>query len=295
MVIQPGRSSHNPSSFTMSDARDFSDAPKEPPTVTFDLGGEMEAGLSPTASTEQALRPPAPPRAHSVFSESGISIHNPEPESLDPHNPNTNPDDPIIRNRKSRANTMWQTFPTIVDNPRRLAWEPGQEPGLDPERMDGGRPRGMGNLQAECDITVVEYSEGNMVMKRLNNHNLVKWIDREQIRDENRRLRQEEAAAEKVGKSRKQQRKIGHDENEDDRAWVKCKWINVNGLSWDVIQAIAKYKKLHRLALEDLVNTKNRTKADWYVVFRPPNLCPSSSCLSGLHACVSKSSDNIHL
>lgn len=46
-------------------------------------------------------------------------------------------------------------------------------------------------------------------------------------------------------------------------AWIKCRWISVNGLSWDVIQALGKYKKLHRLAVEDLMNTNNRTKADW--------------------------------
>ena len=45
--------------------------------------------------------------------------------------------------------------------------------------------------------------------------------------------------------------------------WIKCRWINVNGLSWDVIQALGQYKKLHRLAVEDLVHTNSRTKADW--------------------------------
>jgi Mg2+ and Co2+ transporter CorA len=50
---------------------------------------------------------------------------------------------------------------------------------------------------------------------------------------------------------------------EDQEDWIKCRWINVIGLSWDVIQALGKYKKLHRLAMEDLVNTNNRTKADW--------------------------------
>lgn len=46
--------------------------------------------------------------------------------------------------------------------------------------------------------------------------------------------------------------------------WIACRWINVNGLSWDVIQALGKSKKLHRLAIEDMVNTNNRTKVDWY-------------------------------
>lgn len=47
-------------------------------------------------------------------------------------------------------------------------------------------------------------------------------------------------------------------------SWIKCRWINVNGLSWDVIQALGQHKKLHRLAIEDMINTNNRTKADWY-------------------------------
>ena len=53
--------------------------------------------------------------------------------------------------------------------------------------------------------------------------------------------------------------------NKRQEDWIKCRWININGLSWDVIQALGRYKKLHRLAIEDMVNTNNRTKADWYV------------------------------
>lgn len=46
--------------------------------------------------------------------------------------------------------------------------------------------------------------------------------------------------------------------------WATCRWINVNGLSWDVIKLLGNDKHLHRLAIEDLMNPKNRTKADWY-------------------------------
>jgi Mg2+ and Co2+ transporter CorA len=46
--------------------------------------------------------------------------------------------------------------------------------------------------------------------------------------------------------------------------WVQCRWINVNGLSWDVIKILGNHKRLHRLAIEDVVHTTNRTKADWY-------------------------------
>ena len=46
--------------------------------------------------------------------------------------------------------------------------------------------------------------------------------------------------------------------------WATCRWININGLSWDVIQLLGNDKGLHRLAIEDLLNPRNRTKADWY-------------------------------
>ena len=38
----------------------------------------------------------------------------------------------------------------------------------------------------------------------------------------------------------------------------------VNGLSWDVVRLLGKKQKLHSLAIEDLLHTRNRTKADWY-------------------------------
>jgi hypothetical protein len=84
-------------------------------------------------------------------------------------------------------------------------------------------------LRADCDITVVDYSEDEIVMHHLDNATLPGWLEKEGKRAQ----------------------------------WVKCRWIDVNGLSWDVIQALGKYKRLHRLAIEDLVNTRNRTKADW--------------------------------
>ncbi|KAK3208216.1 hypothetical protein GRF29_96g1758716 [Pseudopithomyces chartarum] len=46
--------------------------------------------------------------------------------------------------------------------------------------------------------------------------------------------------------------------------WVTCRWYSVNGLSWDVVRMLGEKQKLHSLAIEDLVHTSNRTKADWY-------------------------------
>ena len=83
-------------------------------------------------------------------------------------------------------------------------------------------------LKAKCDITVVEFSQTDMKMQYLDNSTLDDFLAKPK-----------------------------------DESFV-CRWINVNGISWDVISAIGKAKRLHRLAIEDMINRKNRTKADWY-------------------------------
>lgn len=104
----------------------------------------------------------------------------------------------------------------------------GAEPGVDPSKPDGGHAS-MATLSAPCEITVVDFSEDQLSIHRLDNDSLAAFLDQPQPQ------------------------------------WVKCRWVNVNGLSWDVIQTLGRYKNLHRLAIEDLMNTSNRTKAEWYV------------------------------
>lgn len=80
----------------------------------------------------------------------------------------------------------------------------------------------------ECQITVVDFSDERMSKFELDNGGLVEFLQ---------------------------------DPREE---WVACRWINVNGLSWDVIKELGNKYNLHRLAIEDLMNTRGRTKADWY-------------------------------
>lgn len=87
----------------------------------------------------------------------------------------------------------------------------------------------MVDLRATCQITIVDFSESQINVHELDNNGLIAFL----------KLPQPD--------------------------WVKCRWINVNALSWDVIQAVGQYKQLHSLAIEDLMNTQNRTKADWCV------------------------------
>ncbi|KAF1815444.1 hypothetical protein P152DRAFT_470878 [Eremomyces bilateralis CBS 781.70] len=113
-------------------------------------------------------------------------------------------------------------------SPTRPIWEvAGAEPGVDTK--DGtAHPHYIG-LHQECGITVVDFSEDVIVETELTNETLEEFLLEEQPEK------------------------------------TKCRWINVNGLSWDVIQMLGNYKKLHRLAIEDLMNTRgSRTKTDWY-------------------------------
>lgn len=134
-----------------------------------------------------------------------------------------------IKRRNTRINSLRavQDFGVFENRP---GWQPGAEPGVDPSKPDGGhasRP----TLSAACEITVVDFSQDDISIRRFDNESLISFL---------------KLPAPK---------------------WATCRWINVKGLSWDVIQALGQYKKLHRLAIEDLMNTRNRTKADWYDPF----------------------------
>ncbi len=104
---------------------------------------------------------------------------------------------------------------------------PGQEPGIDTSAILP-HPSLAPNLHAQCDITVVDFSQENIRLEHLDNDTLPDFMDLPKP------------------------------------DWAACRWINVNGLSWDVIKLLGNDKHLHRLAIEDLINPKNRTKADWY-------------------------------
>jgi len=119
---------------------------------------------------------------------------------------------------------------------RSTGWAPGLEPGIDTsdpppyDRDDEENHdiRQLEQLHEQCEITVVDYSADQLDSHFLDNESLKEFLD------------------------------------EPQEYWSEVRWINVNGLSWDVIKEIGNHKHLHRLAIEDLINTRNRTKADFY-------------------------------
>lgn len=104
--------------------------------------------------------------------------------------------------------------------------EPGAEPGVD-TKNDTATAKYQ-HLHARCQVTVVDFSDERVMTYELDNDTLEEFL--------------------------------AHPKD----AWVACRWINVNGLSWDVIRTLGNHKNLHSLAIEDLMSTNGRTKVDWY-------------------------------
>ncbi|KAI9711802.1 MAG: hypothetical protein M1820_001947 [Bogoriella megaspora] len=110
--------------------------------------------------------------------------------------------------------------------PTRPNWQPGAEPGV--STLDGEDEK-LGSIHTSCKITVVDFSSDYVPPPQVFNN-------------------------ENFGEFMKKPR-------ED---WATCRWININGISWDVVKVLGRTKGLHRLALEDLLHTKTRTKVDYY-------------------------------
>lgn len=128
--------------------------------------------------------------------------------------------------KPSRSNTV-KTYhqPEHAEQPN---WQPGAEPGIDTAAEDEKVLPHLQALKAECDISIIDFSDSEVFTAQCDNANLAKVLEDPRMED------------------------------------TPCRWISVNGLSWDVIKCLGNKYSLHRLAVEDLINTKSRTKVDFY-------------------------------
>ncbi|KAI0348334.1 hypothetical protein BDW22DRAFT_1350517 [Trametopsis cervina] len=108
----------------------------------------------------------------------------------------------------------------------------GAEPGVDPRRESAYLT--YGHIREKCLIEVVDYSAVRSSFGRMTNKQFIALLN-------------DERASEK-------------------EPWVKVRWINVGGVSWDVIRALAIRYEMHPLAVEDLLHARKnaRSKADYY-------------------------------
>ena len=200
----------------------------------------------------------APPRATTIpVSPAHIDLEAQVPKSplslTSPIRPTDSSSRESIDNMKRRP-TRSNTAKTYGPQQHGRQWQPGQEPGIDTNADHDGHSSPHGPpLQQACEITVVDFSQDYMQMRHLDNKSLGPFME----------LPRED--------------------------WVVSRWISVNGLSWDVIKLLGNDKGLHRLAIEDLMNTRNRTKADWYsdhTYSRPTMGChPRTASYLMLYSC----------
>ncbi|CUA70320.1 hypothetical protein RSOLAG22IIIB_00675 [Rhizoctonia solani] len=110
---------------------------------------------------------------------------------------------------------------------------PGTEPGADPRKSATAEL--FGNIRANCKIEMWEYGPSKARFTDYDNKSFITWLS------------SNEATAKR-------------------EIWKKVRWINISGISWDVISALAIHYNLHPLAIEDVLHGRPnaRSKADYY-------------------------------
>jgi hypothetical protein len=91
---------------------------------------------------------------------------------------------------------------TRTDTPRAQL---GREPGVDPRRRTAIMQ--YGHIREACRVSVVDYSALQLREQTMDNAEFVAWLKDEKARER--------------------------------EPWVKVRWINIEGISWDVVSALA--------------------------------------------------------
>ncbi|CAE7123085.1 unnamed protein product [Rhizoctonia solani] len=110
---------------------------------------------------------------------------------------------------------------------------PGTEPGADPRKSATAEL--YGGIKADCKIDMCEYGPSKARFTDFDNKSFITWLN-----SNNATAKRE--------------------------IWNKVRWINIAGVSWDVISALALRYELHPLAIEDVLHGRKnaRSKADYY-------------------------------
>ncbi|KAF9077284.1 hypothetical protein BDP27DRAFT_1441980 [Rhodocollybia butyracea] len=110
----------------------------------------------------------------------------------------------------------------------------GAEPGVNPRHLSANlRYRG---VREPCSIRVLDYSPVSIASKTMSNNEFIDML---------------------------------HDPRKGARpSWAKVRWIDVGGISWDVLKALATKYDIHYLALENILHTHSKataSKSDYYL------------------------------
>ena len=138
-------------------------------------------------------------------------------------------EDDIVDRRITRHDTVRRYSRDYVGEPsgERTWEEPGAEPGIDTTKEPDSR---FSHMLTESQITVVDLFAEHISKYELDNEGLGLFLK----------------------------------EKPQEKEKPKARWINVNGLSYDVVSLLQREYNLHGLAIEDMLSIRGRTKVDWY-------------------------------
>ncbi|KAF8646269.1 hypothetical protein AX16_007293 [Volvariella volvacea WC 439] len=129
----------------------------------------------------------------------------------------------------------------------------GAEPGVNPRRSSAlGH---FGHFNETCSISVIDYSADSIVEKELDNRGLIDLLSEGDS----------QAATSSRARTPAQGDVSGASGCSNGKATVR--WINIGGIDWGVLSALAIKYNLHALALEDVLHEQghSHSKADYYL------------------------------
>ncbi|TFK60816.1 hypothetical protein BDN72DRAFT_828680 [Pluteus cervinus] len=200
-------------------------------SLTPDLEDEMAAAATAAPSSPQypAAQSPTPAAVPNLTSASKRSLHS-RPTRTSAVNGSTSSVHPKERFRLAAKKVI--ALHRGLGSTRMTGNQAGAEPGVDPRRSTADIE--YGHIKQDCVIELMDYSGVRSSFGRMTNQEFIHLMN------------------DPVASQRE--------------SWVKVRWINIGGLSWDVIKAVSLRYELHPLALEDIFHTRsqNRSKADYF-------------------------------
>ncbi|PPQ66055.1 hypothetical protein CVT24_000237 [Panaeolus cyanescens] len=121
----------------------------------------------------------------------------------------------------------------------------GAEPGVDPRRRSAHAMHS--HIEGDCSIEVVDYSSVRSKHRTMTKSEFIEFMDMD-------------------GGEQPSSSIVDGKPDITREPWVKVRWINIGGISWSIIKALALRYDLHPLALEEILHghSRNRSKAEYY-------------------------------
>ncbi|KAJ7684765.1 hypothetical protein DFH06DRAFT_1156563 [Mycena polygramma] len=166
-----------------------------------------------------------------MFSKPSIHpVSHGQSSSLPPSTHSSQDESPWWRNRRSNSSGR---LSTNSDTRRRRHSGAGSEPGINPRENEK-----YGYFNEQCAIQVTEFSSEHVLLSTMPNAEFVELM--------------RQPSSPKASSSSPAKRPL--------------RWINIGGISWDVLSALALHYDVHSLALEDILHEQghNQSKADYY-------------------------------